>query len=207
MVAIVRRRVDQVAARGAKQPRRGCRCCGRGPLLPDTRGHEAVPALMPPRARMRVSTRAWRRTWSPQQRASGACRSPAKAPVKAVAGPEPLSLATWRRTTTTRPNPALLLSPNLDSPPPGVRTIAFILRGMRLARSRWRHSDHQGSSCGADRRCLCAGATEATCIGSRAFLHGAVSALHSASCALPAARRDGPGVAGFVREQKRGGSN
>ena len=41
------------------------------------------------------------------------------------------------------------------------------------------------------------------CIGSQAFLHPAVPALHSASCALPAARRDRPGVAGFVRNRQR----
>ena len=31
--------VDHVAARGAKQPRRGCGCCCRGLLFPETLGH------------------------------------------------------------------------------------------------------------------------------------------------------------------------
>jgi hypothetical protein len=38
-----------------------------------------------------------------------------------------------------------------------------------------------------------------------AILHDHESALLSATCALPAARRDGPGVAGFVRFQQRAG--
>jgi hypothetical protein len=37
----------------------------------------------------------------------------------------------------------------------------------------------------------------------RPILHALGPALLSASCALPAARRDGPGVAGFVRLQPR----
>jgi hypothetical protein len=37
------------------------------------------------------------------------------------------------------------------------------------------------------------------CVSSAPILRAVDSALVSASCALPAARRDGPGVAGFVR--------
>jgi hypothetical protein len=43
--------------------------------------------------------------------------------------------------------------------------------------------------------------SEAACLGISPVLNAGARALHSASCALPAARRDGPGVAGFVRLQ------
>jgi len=39
-----------------------------------------------------------------------------------------------------------------------------------------------------------------SCICKQSNLHGSAGALLTASCALPAARRDGLGVAGFVRE-------
>ena len=42
------------------------------------------------------------------------------------------------------------------------RAIAFTICQRRVRRLLWRHSDHQGSSCGGDRRGLCAGSTEAT---------------------------------------------
>jgi hypothetical protein len=75
-------------------------------------------------------------------------------------------------------------SPNLDSLLAGSGTTAFTVVSARTGRSGWRHSDHQGSSCGGDRRGLCAGATEATLHRQPSVLNPAGPALHSARSAF-----------------------
>jgi hypothetical protein len=149
------------------------RCCCR------QQRHERAPLAYPREREWRAPLANRLSLASRHKRASGACSLRASALVEAVVRAGRRCPSQGGDDRRRPPNRALLLSPTSARQRARRRTIGFVLRTTRGWRVLGRHSDRdRTSSAGPWWR-----ARERLCIGSRAFLHPAVPALHSATSA------------------------